>query len=47
MMNNPNCEAIKDYIQSQSRNKIVFYSEDILGIESLDIGENLAEVIYN
>lgn len=36
---------ISYYITSQSRNKIVFYKQDILGIEAIDVGKKLSHEI--
>ena len=36
-----------DYIQSQARNKIIFYSEDISDLKSVNIGLRISESIYN
>lgn len=36
-----------DYIQSQARNKIIFYSEDISDLKSVNVGLRISENIYN
>lgn len=46
-MNNPIANQISVYINSQSRNKIVFYKEDISEITPIDLGRLLAQSIYN
>lgn len=38
---------ILEYINSQSRNKIVLYRNEILDIKAIDIGKQLAQRIYN
>ena len=38
---------ILEYVNIQSRNKIVFYSEEMLDIKPIDIGKQLAQRIYN
>jgi hypothetical protein len=38
---------ILEYVNSHSRNKIVFYRNEILDIEAIDIGKQLAQRIYN
>jgi hypothetical protein len=38
---------ILEYVNSQSRNKIVFYRNEILDIKAIDIGKQLAQRIYN
>lgn len=40
-------QAIADYIKSQSRNKIIFYSHDFSDFESVNIGLQISESIYN
>ncbi len=46
-MNQPIINAITDYIQSQARNKIIFRSEDISDLKSVNIGGQKFESIYN
>ncbi|MBK7095333.1 MAG: hypothetical protein IPH57_09920 [Saprospiraceae bacterium] len=46
-MNKPIINTIEDYIKSQSRNKIIFHSQDIFEIESVNIGLRISESIYN
>jgi hypothetical protein len=46
-MNQPIITTIADYIKSQSRNKIIFHSEDISDIKSVNIGLRISESIYN
>jgi len=46
-MNYPIISTIMDYIQSQARNKIIFYSEDISDLKSVNIGLRISESIYN
>ena len=36
---------VDNYIKSQSRNKIVFYKQDVLGIETIDVGKKLSHEI--
>ncbi len=38
---------ILNYATSQSRNKIIFYRDEIPGIRSLDVGLELSQAIYN
>ncbi len=38
---------ILDYINSQSRNKIVFYRNEIYDLKPIDVGKQLAQRIYN
>lgn len=38
---------ILEYINSQSRNKIVFYNKEILDVKPIDMGRQLAQRIYN
>ncbi|MCG9898372.1 MAG: hypothetical protein MH132_00060 [Hydrotalea sp.] len=40
-------QAITDYIKSQSRNKIIFYSQDISALQSVNVGLRISESIYN
>lgn len=46
-MSKPINQAITDYIKSQSRNKIIFYSQDISALQSVNVGRRLSESIYN
>jgi hypothetical protein len=46
-MSKPINQAITDYIKSQSRNKIIFYSQDISALQSVNVGLRLSESIYN
>ncbi len=46
-MNYPIINNITDYIQSQARNKIIFHSQDISELESVNIGLRISESIYN
>lgn len=38
-------DKIGKYLKSQSRNKIVFYKQDFLGIEAIDVGKKLSHEI--
>lgn len=38
-------DKIDRYLKSQSRNKIVFYKQDILGVEAIDVGKKLSQEI--
>ena len=38
---------IIDYLEYQSRNKIIFYSRDMPDLESVNIGLQISESIYN
>lgn len=38
---------ISSYLKSQSRNKIVFYKDNIFDFSAIDIGRLLAQAIYN
>lgn len=38
-------EVLSSYLKSQSRNKIVFYIQDIPGIQTLDVGKELSHEI--
>lgn len=38
-------DSLFNYINSQSRNKIVFYKQDVSGIESIDVGKELSHGI--
>lgn len=46
-MNQPIINTIADYIKSQSRNKIIFHSQDLSELESVNIGLQISESIYN
>lgn len=46
-MSKPINQAIADYIKSQSRNKIIFYSQDISALQSVNVGLRISESIYN
>ena len=46
-MNTPIVNNITEYIKSQSRNKIIFHSQDISDLESVNIGLQISESIYN
>lgn len=46
-MSKPINQEIADYIKSQSRNKIIFYSHDISDLQSVNIGLRISESIYN
>lgn len=46
-MSKPISQTIIDYIKSQSRNKIIFYSQDISTLQSVNIGLRISESIYN
>lgn len=46
-MNTPIVNNIVEYIKSQSRNKIIFHSQDISDLESINIGLRISERIYN
>lgn len=46
-MNQPIINAITDYIKSQARNKIIFHSQDLSELESVNIGLRISESIYN
>jgi hypothetical protein len=46
-MSKPINQAITDYIKSQSRNKIIFYSQDIYALQSVNVGLRISESIYN
>ncbi len=40
-------DKIKEYLEYQSRNKIIFHSRAMLDLESVDIGIQISERIYN
>jgi hypothetical protein len=46
-MSKPINQPITDYIKSQSRNKIIFYSQDISALQSVNVGLRISESIYN
>ena len=46
-MNKPIINILTDYIKSQSRNKIIFHSQDISEIVTVNIGLQISESIYN
>jgi len=46
-MSKPINQTITDYIKSQSRNKIIFHSQDFSDFESVNIGLRISENIYN
>jgi hypothetical protein len=46
-MNSPIVNTVADYIKSQSRNKVVFHSQHISDLESVNIGQRISESIYN
>jgi hypothetical protein len=46
-MSKPINQAIAYYIKSQSRNKIIFYSQDISALQSVNVGLRISESIYN
>lgn len=46
-MNIAHSTAILSYINSHSRNKIIFYKGSHLGINSIDIGRLLAQSLFN
>ncbi len=46
-MSKPIINTIADYIKSQSRNKIIFHSQDISNIEAVNVGLKLSESICN
>jgi len=46
-MNKPIITILTDYIKSQSRNKIIFHSQDISDIVTVNIGLQISESIYN
>jgi hypothetical protein len=46
-MNKPINNTIAEYIKSQSRNKVVFHSQHISDLESVNIGLRISESIYN
>jgi len=46
-MNLPIINTITAYIKSQSRNKVIFHSQAISVLESVNIGLRISESIYN
>jgi len=46
-MSKPINQTITDYIKSQSRNNIIFHSQDFSDFESVNIGLRISENIYN
>lgn len=46
-MNKPIINSVAAYIKSQSRNKIVFYSQDVSDIATINVGKRISEVICN
>lgn len=40
-------DIVVDYIKSQSRNKIIFHSQTFSDVESVNIGLQISESIYN
>lgn len=46
-MNEPIINLIKDYIKSQTRNKVIFHSQDISNLISVNVGLRISESIYN
>lgn len=38
-------DKIEKYLKNQSRNKIVFYKQDVLGLEAIDVGKKLSHEI--
>lgn len=46
-MNKPMNNTVVDYITSQSRNKIIFHSQAFSDFESVNIGLQISECIYN
>jgi len=46
-MNKLITNSIADYIKSQARNKIIFHSQDISGLEFVNVGLRISESIYN
>lgn len=38
-------EVLSSYLKNQSRNKIVFYKQDVLGLEAIDVGKKLSHEI--
>ena len=46
-MNSPLLKTILSYIDSYSRNKIVFYKEHLLDIIPIDVGKLLSQSLFN
>ena len=46
-MNSPLLKSILSYIDSYSRNKIVFYKERLLDITPIDVGKLLSQSLFN
>lgn len=46
-MSKPINQTITDYIKSQSRNKIIFHSQDFSDLQSVNVGLRITECIYN
>lgn len=46
-MDNQPANIIVDYIKSNARNKIIFHSQNIPDLESVNIGLRISECIYN
>ncbi len=46
-MNYPANKNITEYLDSQSRNKIIFFRDNIPGIEPVNVGFLLSEAIFN
>lgn len=40
-------DRVDNYIKSQSRNKIVFYKQEFLAIDSIDVGKKLSHKIMS
>ena len=46
-MDTPLLSSILSYIESDSRNKIIFYKESISDITPIDVGKLLAQALFN
>ena len=46
-MQGVNENKLLEYINSQARNKVVFFNKQLLGIEPIDLGIQIAQRIYN
>ena len=46
-MNYPIINTITDYIQSQARNKVIFHSQDLSDLITVNVGLRISENIYN
>lgn len=46
-MNSPLLKTVLSYIESFSRNKIVFYKEPLLDIIPIDVGKLLSQLLFN